>query len=623
MRRHGRKPHTERLFCAGILCAFSLLALAGCASSEVPAERPVRIVLEENESFSSDRFVFDLMAGESVSAKLTPAEGFRVTGCDYEGALMESGGNGTVLLTLPDVRYTRTVRIKAEKNPYTITYHLDSSGDSAFTLTYPASHLRVNTAAGSPDPAPTEADVLSSESRTVPLISEDGSSLLTGWTTLPDGEGEFISPGSRVLVSENVPLDLYADYRPFSPAADFDYEVTPSGEAAVTGYHGTDAELVIPAYLDGRPVTAIRERAFADLSSESVILPPTIREVGLYAFENSAITSLTFFDSLTNITDYAVSGCGNLKTIRIGAVKPPVYSGTYYDTFTDKTDRLRLLADRQKIILFSGSSARFGYDCAMIDAAFPDYEVVNIGVFAYTNALPQLDLIGHFAGEGDILVHSPEFDAAKRQFCTTDAMDSAFFRMIESDYDLLSLLDYRDYGGLLSAFSTYQKEREGMEAGDYRLSASSFDEDHKPVSEPSYNKYGDYIVFRPNASDDTPIYDLPVEYTAAAFPKEAFIDPLNAVFKRFLENGVRVCFTYAPRNREALSEKSTAEARAALETHFRENLSVPVISDIEESLYPGRYLFGTDNHLSTEGVAIRTERTIRDLKNELEKEGQP
>ena len=62
---------------------------------------------------------------------------------------MESGENGTILLTLPEVRYTRTVRIEAEKNPYTITYHLDSSGDSAFTLTYPASHLRVNTAAGS------------------------------------------------------------------------------------------------------------------------------------------------------------------------------------------------------------------------------------------------------------------------------------------------------------------------------------------------------------------------------------------------------------------------------------------------------------------------------------------
>ena len=118
-----------------------------------------------------------------------------------------------------------------------------------------------------------------------------------------------------------------------------------------------------------------------------------------------------------------------------------------------------------------------------------------------------------------------------------------------------------------------------------------------------------------------PIYDLPVEYTVPAFPKERFIDPLNRVFADFLAKGVRVFFTYAPRNREALSEKSTKEARAALDRYFRETLIVPVISDIEESLYPGRYLSGTDNHLSTEGVRIRTERIIRDIQNELAKEG--
>ena len=351
-----------------------------------------------------------------------------------------------------------------------------------------------------------------------------------------------------------------------------------------------------------------------------MVLPPTLREVSPRAFENAALSELIFYDSLTNITDYAFAGCENLRTIRINAVRPPVYSGSYYDTFTDKMDRLRGLSGTRKIILFSGSSARFGYDCALIDAAFPDYAVANLGVFAYTNALPQLDLIRHFAGEGDILLHSPEFDASKRQFCTTNAMDPAFFRMIESDYDLLSLLCYRDYGGLLSAFSTYQKEREGLDAGDYRTSAASFDEDHFPVSEPSYNEYGDYILPRPNATDDTPIYDLPVEYTAAAFPREAFIDPLNAVYDTFLENGVRVLFTYAPRNRDAVSDKSTPEARAALDAYFRETLCVPVISDIEESLYPGRYLYGTDNHLSTEGVRIRTERIIRDLEAALEKE---
>lgn len=52
-----------------------------------------------------------------------------------------------------------------------------------------------------------------------------------------------------------------------------------------------------------------------------------------------------------------------------------------------------------------------------------------MGVFAYTNALPQLELIRAQMRPGDLLLLSPEFDAAKRQFCTTNAFDDAFFCM--------------------------------------------------------------------------------------------------------------------------------------------------------------------------------------------------
>ena len=48
---------------------------------------------------------------------------------------------------------------------------------------------------------------------------------------------------------------------------------------------------------------------------------------------------------------------------------------------------------------------------------------------------------------------------------------------------------------------------------------------------------------------------------------------------------------------------------------------MPVISDIEDSLVSGVWLYGTDNHLSTEGAAIRTGRIIRELKAQLETEG--
>ena len=69
-------------------------------------------------------------------------------------------------------------------------------------------------------------------------------------------------------------------------------------------------------------------------------------------------------------------------------------------------------------------------------------------------------------------------------------------------------------------------------------------------------------------------------------------------------------FTYAPRNAQALSADSTPEARAELDASLRQNLCVPVLGTLEDSLWPGRYLYGTDNHLSTEGVVIRTRQVL-------------
>ena len=47
---------------------------------------------------------------------------------------------------------------------------------------------------------------------------------------------------------------------------------------------------------------------------------------------------------------------------------------------------------------------------------------------------------------------------------------------------------------------------------------------------------------------------------------------------------------------------------------------------LEDSLWPGIYLYSADNHLSTEGIAIHTDRIIAALKAQFaaeEKEGTP
>ena len=188
-------------------------------------------------------------------------------------------------------------------------------------------------------------------------------------------------------------------------------------------------------------------------------------------------------------------------------------------------------------------------------------------------------------GPGDVLVHCPEFDASKRQFCTTSDLDAAFFNMVESSYDALARLDLRGYTNVFPALEDYLRAKAGMAAKSYDLSPADFDEDGAPVDKPSYNEYGDYTVHRPNARTEAPIYGLPVQYAVSAFPKERFITP------------------------------------AELDAYLRRELCVPVITPLEDSLWSGVYLYGTDNHLSTEGAQINTQRFIPRLRGQMARDG--
>lgn len=582
--------HLRRL----MLILAMLVLLAGCAAAPAAPAVQCRIVLESSPAFTAQTQTAAVTPGQSVTFTLTPADGYTLTGTDYPGASLTRTG-AAYILTLPDVRYSVAVAVTAEKSD-TVLYYNDNCGGWV-TVPVTPSHLRLNTAI---DGA---------------LFTRPGYTL-TGWNTAPDGSGQAVGLGSRTEPGAR----LYAQWAAQNDAAEFTYTVE-NDAAAITGWQGGGEVLVIPDTLGGAPVVEIAAGAFADAPCKTVIFPDTLRRVQPGAFSGSAAESVTLFDNLQQISDYAFEDCTSLQTLYINAATAPVYSGSYYATFADKYDRLLLLADTQKLVLFSGSSARFGYDSAALDAALPHYEVVNMGVFAYTNALPQLELIRAQMRPGDLLLLSPEFDAAKRQFCTTNAFDDAFFCMAEADYDIVARLNLQQYSGIFSALGSYLQTRADMAARSYAVSPSDLDEDGNAVDTPSYNEYGDYVLYRPDAVDDTPIYGLPVDYTTASFPYDTYIAPANAEFDRFAADGVRVYLTYSPRNSRAVSADSTPEAVAALDAYFRENLDVVFLTPLQDSLMPGRYFYGTDNHLSTNGVTMRTAQVIDALTKQLQGEG--
>ena len=577
-----------------LLCA---LILAGC-TQRLPAvqARLCDVMIEDGPGFRALRSIVTVRSGEDAQFQLIPEAGYSFVAADYSDYEVHASG-GQQTLILHNVRYPAVVRVTYRPGTRQLCYHgnggLTGTGEEAVILPVTDGKQRGNTSQG------------------IDLFQREGCTLYA-WNTRPDGSGTQIGLGSRTWVPEEG-RQLYAMWQPWSSEDLFSVQEN-SGGLFVTGFSGGADILCIPSAIHGQAVTGIAAGAFAHCASRVVILPPTLREIGVDAFHSAAVEELYLYDSLTRLDPLAFSDCVSITRLHINAATPPRYM-TYFATVADKHDRLLSLKGHAKIVLFSGSSARFGFDSPLLDESFPEYDVVNMGVFAYSNARPQLEIILPCMQPGDVLLHAPEFDASNYQFCTDNVLSHTLFSMMEADYDALTLLDLRTYEQVIPALSAYLSIRSGLEAGSYAFSPSDFDEDGNPSATPSYNAYGDYVLERPNAPFAAPVYGLPVQYTVEAFTREPFAESINAVHDRFLEAGIRVWFSYAPRNIEALSVDSTKEARAALDAWFRRTLHARVISDIEESLFSGIYMYGTDNHLSTEGVAIHTRRIIRDLQN--------
>ena len=126
----------------------------------------------------------------------------------------------------------------------------------------------------------------------------------------------------------------------------------------------------MPAELDGHPVTALAAGALDGLPCREIVLPQGLARLEEGAIRNcDSLTTLTLFDDLTSLHADAVQDCPNLQTLRLQAATAPKYSGGYFATFADKYDRLLALRQQKKLVLFSGSSTRFGYDSALLDEA--------------------------------------------------------------------------------------------------------------------------------------------------------------------------------------------------------------------------------------------------------------
>lgn len=431
------------------------------------------------------------------------------------------------------------------------------------------------------------------------------------WNTQADGSGVNIAFGSRVDSAEG--QVLYMKWISETPMEQFTWQQ--DGDfVTITGWHGDDACLVIPQEIGGHPVTAIADRALENADIDTVVLPPTLLNIGKRAFAGSSVQTIWLYDHLTMIAKDCFDGCTDLTTMHLSADTSPRYAVSYFAAFADKMDWLRSCEYKRKIILAGGSASRYAYDSRRIKQTFPEYEPVNMGVYAYTNMLPQYQLMQQFVQPGDVLLSAPEFDTTETQFCVSNALDDRFWAMMEADYGNTALLDLRQFSNVAGSLRTYLRNRADMLPGAWEDTPKRFDDDGNAIMYDTYNQYGDYTLVREGAASDELLQHVRPDYTVEAFPL-SMIESLSGVYQAFEARGVRVFFTYAPRNHSALTENSTPTNRQQLHAWLTQNLHVPMLLDIEDSLYPGQYFYLIDNHLSDGGVYLHTKKIIQALQD--------
>jgi len=431
---------------------------------------------------------------------------------------------------------------------------------------------------------------------------------LVEYNTKPDGTGMGYSLGSKIILDTGLEKKdseiLYCIWKKETEASAFEYK-DEKGNITITGYNGTHKELVIPAYIDGKPVTKINKNVFHEDVFEVLVLPPTLESIMANAFVAcDKLVTMYFPDSVVSVTDASFKDCSNWQHFYLNAVTPPRYG----PGMLTKTEALITTQDRNRVVVLSGSSSLHSIDSIqLMEALDNQYYVVNHGTNAGCSAAVYLEVFKNFMHEGDILVQAPEYS---NEQLGSMAVPWKTYRECEMFYNIFRYLDARDYT-FFTGYAEHQKTRQPMNATSYN------------IHNRSYNEHGDITSTGKRDELNNPNFtsSFNISYNTSILT-DVRAAALNKRYDALREVGVTVYISFAPHNYNGLTKQAREPAhKTAFTQHVAKMLNSPVISDLNDYTLEGQYFWDSDWHTNNIGRKMRTEQLGKDLRAQLVKDG--
>lgn len=278
----------------------------------------------------------------------------------------------------------------------------------------------------------------------------------------------------------------------------------------------------------------------------------------------------------------------------------------YEETFLGELKyKWKLLSEteQKKIVFVGGSSVAFGIDSALIRQEFPEYEVVNFGMYAALGTKTMLDLSADQIGAGDVVIMIPE---QQEQTLSLYFNGEYLWQALDGAFYLLRELPPEDYGKLLGTLPHFSAEKWKR-----TLTGTKFDVP-EVYQRSSFNLYGDLVSEKAacNIMPDGFDRQMPIELDKN-LPGEEFAAYLNSYAEEALKRGAAVWYHFCPMNRAAV--KNPEEIEDYYEELY-EKLEFPIAGDPKDCLMEPGWFYDTNFHLNSSGKTVYTKQMVKDLK---------
>ncbi len=472
--------------------------------------------------------------------------------------------------------------------------------------------------------------------------------VLVEYNTKPDGTGEGVSLGSKYYAKNQGGIEtLYCIWKKATPESQFSYEdysypcpvksdYAPDwidNGVIITGYSGSDSELVIPETLGGKYVIAIAEGAFDNAPFETLVLNKRIEKIEDGAFVGcSSLETVYYPDGIYSISNAAFDAASytNLKKLYVNASIAPRYANQNVGAFSVKLSRLLETEDSERIIAIGGSSVYEGLATEYMEARFGgEFKVINLGTTRTTHGLIYLEAMNHYAKESDLVIYAPENSI---YMMGEDELYYKTLRDLESMNNFYRYIDISNYTNVFSAFAELNADRYNRAETRYEdiiLQSAAVDKygDHqdakRSVMDYAFSQTTYTVTFndRVNSKGYDPFLKDEHDYTHTPsdwqdpnnpywtnLSNESFKNLVNHAISEAKSSGAKVVFGYCPADEDdMIAEAKSEEWLSDYEKLISELYDFDAaLGNAATYIYDHKYIFDSAFHLNDYGRPYRT-----------------